>query len=282
MNPESTMLDLAAEYLALRRKLGFQMRSEGNLLLSFGRYADQSGHKGPVTTELALRWAKLPKNATRINGARRLDVVRRYAKHRALFDSDTEIPPEGLLGPSYRRPPPYIYSEAEIAALLEASKDLRPRGGLRAHTYVTLFGLLACSGLRISEALRLTRRDVDLPNGILTIQKSKFHKSRLVPLHQSSLDPLSSYAAHRDHYLGGPIEAFFLTDRGTPLNQRTVNGTFDTLRNKLGWKKRKETGHPPRIHDLRHHVVNPNMWSCLSDFARIGPRVAICPHFVRR
>ena len=184
MRISQNMVKLVEDYLNCRRKLGFALKIEGQELLRFANFADQIGHRGPITTELAIRWAKLPKKADPIYWARRLDIVRRFAKHRVLFDLCTEIAPEGVLGPSYRRMPPYIYSNEEIADLILAASKLGPPKGLRPHTYVTLFGLLASTGLRISEALRLTCNDVDWKVGVLTVKASKFKKSRLVPLHR--------------------------------------------------------------------------------------------------
>jgi integrase len=126
--------------------------------------------------------------------ARRLDVVRCFAKYRAIFDPDTEIPLYNVFGPAYRRITPHIYSAAEISALLAAARDLPPQDGLRPHTYATLFGLLACTGLRLREAIRLTRSDVDWKRGLLTIRETKFRKSRLVPLHPTATQALREYA----------------------------------------------------------------------------------------
>lgn len=252
MSAHPTMILLAEEYLALRRGLGFALEIEGAELLRFARYADAVGHRGPITTELAVRWAKLPQDANPIYWARRLDVVRRFAKHRLLFDPKTEIPPEGLLGPSYRRPQPYIYSDDVIRELIRQASCLGPNGGLRPRTYTTLFGLLACTGVRISEALRLTRSVVDLERGVITVVATKFKKTRIVPLHPSATSALQRYSRDRDRY--HPLaksDAFFLTELGTPLKYWRVLMTFITLRQKLGWHA-GNGGRPPTIHALRH------------------------------
>lgn len=251
MKCRPSLVALAEDYLTFRRGLGFAMRSEGAKLLRFARYADAAGHRGPLTTDLALAWARLPKDADPKYWARRLDIVRRFAKYRALFDPATEIPPDKMLGPSYRRSTPHIYSEGEIANLLSAARQLGPVDGLRPHTYVTLFGLLASTGLRISEALRLTREDVDLAAGLLTISQSKFHKSRLIPLHSTTTANLREYADRRDNY--HPclrLSAFFLTESGTALRYWQVRMMFASLRRCLGWIGLGGT--PRRIHDLRH------------------------------
>ena len=252
MDTPVTMHVAVEEYLTWRRKLGFALRIEGEELGRFARFADQVGHRGPLTTELAVRWATLPAAAARLYHARRLDMVRRLARHLVVVEPTTEIPPAGFLGPSYRRREPHIYSREEIAALLGAAAQLDPAGGLRPRTYTTLFGLLACTGLRISEALGLARPHVDLDAGILTIAAAKFHKSRLVPLDATAVQALRGYAECRDRYRRRPrADTFFVSEYGTSLKYGKVIKTFVALRRRLGWKPGRG-GRLPRIHDLRH------------------------------
>src|SRR5271169_3798895 len=161
MSTTDTFLKAAEQYLCLRRKLGFAIKIEGEQLLRFARYADSSGHNGPLTIELAVHWASQSTKSNSMSHARRLDIIRRFATYLHLTALDTQIPPEGILGPSYRRPTPHIYSHGEISSLIRAARALTPHGGLRPHTYVTLFGLLACTGIRISEALNLSIEDFD-------------------------------------------------------------------------------------------------------------------------
>jgi integrase len=249
------MVELAQQYLELRRQLGYSLRGPDRQLLQFARYADCSGHRGPITIELAVRWARLPQMASAQWWARRLQIVRAFAQHRSLFDPCTQIPPAGLLGSFGTRRIPHIYSRTEIRALLAAARQLGPTAGLRPHTYVTLLGLLACTGLRISEALRLTRPDVDLLDGMLTVVLSKFRKSRIVPLHPTTMDALRRYARLRDAYHPQvQADAFFLTEIGTAMSLSGVENTFTRLRRRLGWTKDHE-GIQPRIHDLRHTMA---------------------------
>jgi integrase len=252
MTRSVSMATLAKEYLAYRRKLGFALQNAGHLLLRFAEYADRAGHRGPLTTALAVRWARLPRKASAVYWARRLDVVRGFARYLAIYDPGMEVPPKGILGPAYRRITPHIYSEAELSALLATARRLPPSTGLRPHTYTTLFGLLACTGLRLAEALKLNRSDVDWQRGLLTIRETKFRKSRLVPLHASTTKALRAYADQRDGF--HPVsqaDAFFVSSRGTRLCHPTVRGTFATLRTQLSWSA-KSSGRGPRIHDLRH------------------------------
>ena len=250
MSPTS-WVDLAKDYLALRRTLGFGLHIEGNELLRFARYADGVGHRDALTIELAMQWATQPSESHRLYRARRLDVVRRFATHRRIFDPRTEVPPMGLLGPSNGpRPVPHIYSDEEIAALLKETTKLRPSRGLGPHTYATLFGLLSCTGLRVSEALRLGRTEVDLTARVLTVVETKFHRSRLVPLHPSTVAALRAYATRRDRDIPrADPNAFFVTDGGTPLRYCHAHTAFKRLRHRLGWVR---AGRLPRIHDLRH------------------------------
>ena len=246
------MTTAVEEYLVSRRKRGFDLHIEGQELLRFARFAEEIGHRGPITTELAVRWAKLPEKAKPIYWARRLDIVRRFAMDRVLIEPRTEVPPKGLLGRSYCRPTPYIYSKQEISALLDAASQLGPPAGLRPATYTTLFGLLASTGLRISEALSLTREDVDLEAGLLRVTATKFKKSRLVPIHASTREALRHYSERRNDY--HPISdsrAFFLTERATSLKYWRTLMTFIALRETLGWAG-EGRARAPRIHDLRH------------------------------
>lgn len=242
----------AEQYLHLRRRLGFAITIEGEELLRFTHYADGSGHVGPLTVELAVQWATQSSKATRLSHARRLDIVRRFAKYLQLSVPETQIPPEGMLGPSYRRLTPYIYTPEEITAMLGAARNLTPHDGLRPHTYATLFGLLACTGMRISEALNLTVDCFDAARSLIVVIEGKFRKSRIVPLHPSTAEMLSTYDQLRRQK--HPITAtrhFFLTEFGTSLKYLKVLMTFHGVTAALGWKI-KGRGQRPRIHDLRH------------------------------
>lgn len=247
----ATMSELAQDYLVFKRNCGYQMRGEGAELLLFARYADQTGHRGPVTTEIAVRWAKLPETADPVYWARRYEVVRRFAKYRFLFDPHTEIPPKRLLGSSKRRLSPHIYSDEEIAALLQATSLLKPANGLKPHTYTTLFGLLLSTGLRISEALNLSKENVDLETDIITVMQTKFKKSRLVPISASTSQALQDYLTFRDVcHPEATAEKFFISEKGLSLNYRQVLYVFMKLRLHLGWTG---TGDRlPKIHDFRH------------------------------
>ena len=255
MKHTPTMVSLVEDYLAARRQMGFDLGIAGEQLLAFGRFSDQTDHRGPVTFDLAVRWAQSSRRSTPLTWARRLEVLRPFVKYRSQFDAGTAIVPPTFFGPAHRRLIPHIYTEQEIVALLKAADNLLPAGGLRPLTYRTLFGLLAATGLRISEALHLKPQDVDLEHELLTVRQTKFRKSRLVPLHSTTGAALSRYAETRHRKLSGQkVEAFFVSARGKALPDRTVHSTFEKLRSQMGWAARG--GYPaPRIHDLRHSFI---------------------------
>ncbi|MEX0601137.1 MAG: tyrosine-type recombinase/integrase, partial [Rhodothermales bacterium] len=220
-------------------------------LMHFARYADARGHRGPLTLRLQVEWAR-ERGTKPITWARRLEVVRPFAKYFRQFEPATVVPDAKTFGPGHRRLAPHIYTEQEIQELLDGASRLRPLGGLRPATYRTLFGLIAAAGLRISEALHLKVRDVDLLRGILTVRETKFRKSRLLPLHASTLEALRIYRDRRDQTVRSEADMpFFASSSGAELPSRTVHEVFVGLRTRLEWVARGD--HPnPRIHDLRH------------------------------
>ena len=243
------------DFIGLRRGLGYRSPSQERALRAFGRYLDSEGHQGPIPLESSLDWATKTVSSDPCNPARRLASVRGFLRHLAAMDGTTGVPEPGLLGSTGHRTPPHIYSEAEIGELLAAAAGLAPTGGLRPHCYATLFALLACTGLRIGEALALSCGDVDLDEAMLTVRAGKRGRTRLVPLHPSAVPPLADYAARRRLY-GPPNQqaAFFRTDRSDQISYNTAHHTFSVLRRQLGWTATGRT-RAPRIHDLRHQMV---------------------------
>ena len=229
MSRQQTMLQHVHAYLKYRQGLGFELQTSQILLPLFAKFVDRSRRRGPLTTDLILRWVHLPKNAALSYKAIRLSIVRGFARYMAARDGKTEVPDWRLLPKvSYRRP--YLFSERQLQQLLTATGRLKPSYLLRPLTYRTLFGLLASTGLRISEALKLTRGHVDLKQGILRIEKTKFKKSRLVPLHPTATRALHRYAVARDRQWGQDgKKPFFGGARGQKLPYRTVLSVFHSL-----------------------------------------------------
>jgi integrase len=268
-----TMVDFVHDYLAARRSLGLALISHGKELLLFARYCEKIGHRGPITTDLAIRWARLPEGADPIYWASRLAIVRRFARYRALFDSETEIPPTGLLGPTKRRPTPHIYSASEIDKLLKAATEIKPIHSLKPYTYVTLFGLLISTGIRISEALSLTRDSVDFENGVLTIEQTKFHKSRMVPIHPTTVKALEDYWMKRRRYCPlATSTVLFLNDKAAPINYRMALWVFMKIRARLGWT-RATYGRLPTIHCFRHTFAVQRLLLWYQDGADVNQKI---------
>lgn len=246
----------AQEYLDERRRLGYALGISGTMLLAFARFADDIGHRGPLTLQLIVDWAKgQATRATSITWARRLEIIRPFAKFCAQDEPDTAIPSADMFGRGHRRLTPHIYSDEEVADLLVGAGKLALAGGLRPATYQTLFGLIAATGLRLSEALKLLCSDFDAAQNRLTIRETKFRKSRHVYLHPTVTSELVRYGELRDrHICSAPTKHLFVTGSGTGLTKSTVHGVFQQLRAELGWVARG--GHAaPRIHDLRHTFI---------------------------
>lgn len=249
-------------YLIERRRLGFSDRTPAYALRSFARHVKAVGHHGPLTVEIMADWARRDSHGSRDprTWARRLKNLRSFTRWMQQFEPRTEVPDDAIFGRLPERQAPHIYSEREIIDLLAAARRLGPTPGLRGAVYETLFGLLASTGTRISEALSLRNQDVDLKYGLLTIHQSKFGKSRQVPMHPSTVEALRRYHWMRD--LSGESAQndapFFVGTRGRrrglPLSDHQVDRVFAGLRQQLGWINRG-THHAPRIHDLRHAFI---------------------------
>jgi len=239
------------EYLTMRHALGFILSEPSRLLHKFVSYAEQEDASF-ITTELALRWAMKP-GCEPAQWANCLSVVRRFARHVSAFDTRTEIPPFDLLPYRFRRPQPYMYTDEEIAHLIRAAQKLSSPLGLRAATYSTLLGLLAVTGMRVSEPVGLDCDDVDFSRGILIIRRTKFGKSRMVPLHSSTLEALRRYVDLRDRFFPR-ARSFFVNEHGSRLTVNTVETMFVRLSRRTGLRKPGES-HGPRLHDLRHRFA---------------------------
>ena len=243
------------EYLSLRRALGYKLRDEGTALYQFIQFVEQEG-ASYITVDLALRWAMKPTDVDPAHWARRLSMVRQFAKYQAAEDPLTEIPPQGLLPYRYYRKQPYIYSDEEIVQLIKAAKQLDSPTGIRAATYSTLFGLLAVTGMRISEAINIDREDVDLINNALIIRGAKCDKSRMIPIHLSTHHALRQYVCHQDRIYPSPKSpALFISERGVRLTGCSVRWTFIRLSRQIGLRGPFDS-HGPRLHDFRYPNLN--------------------------
>ncbi|NEV65173.1 tyrosine-type recombinase/integrase [Thiorhodococcus minor] len=263
MNSGMTLQARVEDDLAERRRLGYGLRTTAGALRSFARYVDALELSGPIRIDVMSAWARQAKTHRDDprTWARRLKRLRPFALWMQQFEPATEVPDSTVFGPIGWRPTPHIFTEQEVIDLLAAARRLEP--DLRGATYEALFGLLAATGLRISEAVNLTQADVDLQAGLLTVREAKFGKSRYVPLHPSTRDALRDYRQRRDLHITPSEETpFFITTRGRLLgcvmSPRQVDRVFEQLRQHLGWVNRGSHA-AIRVHDLRHHADNPIM-----------------------
>lgn len=253
-------------YLALRRALGFKLGRTETRLRQF--LAFMEGKRSTrITTALALEFATEASQLDPRTQANRLSVVRGFARHLVATDPTMEIPPLGLLPSRPKRAHPYLYSEEELRRLLAGAKAYPSWSrfpGLswkrfQAQTYYCLFGLLAVTGMRVGEALQLRPCDIDWKTGVMTIHHAKFGKSRLVPLHPTTMKALATFVRRRDRFfvqLPSPpkLAHLFVTSRGTSIRVTYVNRVFLTISRQIGLRARNAR-HGPRLHDLRHRFA---------------------------
>lgn len=245
----SPLRQALADYLAVRRALGYQLKRAEKLLAQFLTYLEDRGEER-LRTETALAWATLPTGAHRSWWASRLSLVRGFAAHLRALDPATEVPPADLLPWRPRRATPYLYSDMDVAALTAAAATLRTAH--RVATYQTLVGLLAVTGMRVGEAIALDRGDFDSIHGLLVVRQGKFGKSRELPLHPSTVDALRDYLRRRDRpRSAASAPALLLSTAGTRLLHCNVQCTFRGLVRRAGLKPRSASCRP-RLHDLRH------------------------------
>jgi integrase/recombinase XerD len=247
-----TLREALADYIRVRRRLGFAMPQDGRLLEGFVEFLERVGAER-ITTELALTWARLPAGAHPHYWRQRLSVVRGFARYLATIDPASEVPSKDLLPGTRQRLAPHVYTEQEIAALMAAAGRLRPP--LRAARHQTLIGLLAVTGMRPGEALALDRQDINLRDGVVHVRAGKQKKQREVPLHPSTIRALREYARLRDARFPEPsTPAFFIGARGRRVPREELNRTFTQLVREVGLDGRGARARP-RPHDLRHALA---------------------------
>jgi integrase/recombinase XerD len=250
----STLAKELDRYLSVRRSLGFDLSTSARVLRRFVAFAEARKARH-VTTELFLAWQAEFGEASQDTWYARLGMVRQFAFWLSGIDPRNEVPPKALIPGRYRRSRPYIYGDNDIARIMAEAARLPSTNGIRALTFTTLFGLIAVTGLRVSEALSLDNDDVDLEGGVLTIRRSKSGKARIVPLSRSATYQLATYARERDRLLGRTPKSFFVSDVGKRPDDCSARYNFATVCQRIGLRppqKFNRHGRGPRIHDLRH------------------------------
>ncbi|ASP89631.1 integrase (plasmid) [Sinorhizobium meliloti] len=248
----------AERYIELRHSLGYAFSKQAGTLRAFVRYVERAQFDAPATRTMALDFVLLFGGAAN-SRATRHGVLRRFYEYLAVYDAQTEVLERRASPRSRAIPPPRILSEAELASLINACARISPGIPLRGRTMATLIGLLASSGLRSGEVVRLDRSDVDLTNGVLLVRKTKFRKDRLVPVHTTTQAALRHYAHDRDAAFPTPKDqGFFLSSRGNRLSATGLQNGFAELRKLAGL----DGGKSLRPHDLRHRfaVTRLSFW----------------------
>jgi integrase len=254
------MSDLSKEldrYLSIRRSLGYDLGTAERILRRFIAFAEQECAER-ISTDLFIRWQKTCSHANRQTWSRRLSMVRLFAGWLHGIDQMHEVPSQAMIPGRYRRVRPYIYRDEEIRRIVEVAAELRSINGIRALTFSTFFGLIAVTGLRVSEALFLDVGDVDLEAGVLTLRRGKLGNARLLPVSDSTKARLQAYARERDRLLSAPPKAFFVSDYGKRLTDCSARYNFAVICQSTGLRptqKFNRHGRGPRIHDLRHTLA---------------------------
>jgi site-specific recombinase XerD len=251
----AALRELVADYLRVRRSLGYKLECTERLLFAFVDYL-QAHDAQEASIEHALGFATAPAGASPRWQALRLSAIRCFAKWAHLQDPTVQVPPNRLLPARSTRAAPYIYTEAQIAALLAAADQLR--SPIRAATFRTLIALMAATGIRTGEALGLDVTDLDQQAGTLRVT-GKYGKTRLLPLHPSVLDGLRGYLRERDRLLpAAACPALLVTMRGTRLLPQLVHPVFRALADQVGLTPASSVCRP-RLHDLRHSFAVSTM-----------------------
>jgi integrase len=267
----SPLDDALADYLQLRRALGYRLERAGKLLPQYLDYLDGRGER-LVTVENALAWATLPVGDTNW-WAFRMSVVRGFASYLHALDPAHQAPPKDLLRRQMRRMTPYLYSDQEIRALMAAASSLRFE--LRQATYRTLIGLLSVTGMRVGEAIRLDDRDVDVRHGVLTVRETKFGKSRELPLHRSTIKALRSYLRLRNRCQPTRAgDAVLISPAGTRLLYCNVSHTFVELVERAGVRPRSARCRPT-LHGLRHSFAVRTLLGWYRSGVEVQPRLPL-------
>jgi integrase len=244
------------EYVAARRALGTRLEEPAKALHRFVSFLARKKARF-ITVQLALEWSRQSRpDVQRATLARKLSMVRQFARWMSAIDPRHQVPPRRMLDVRHRRGKPHIYNQEEISRLMAEAARLKSPNGMKALTLATLIGLLAVTGLRPGEAAALERGDADLEAQVLTIRESKFGKSRLVPIHPSTATALRHYARERDRIFPHPVSSrFFVSERGTALDLRAVRLWLCKISVTCGLRKKAEghrCGKGPRLQDLRH------------------------------
>ena len=275
----SSIREALTEYIAMRRALGYKLRMPASGLSKFVSFLEDR-QASFITNSLALEWAQQPSTAQASLWSAKLGWVRGFALYRSASDNRTEIPPYSLLPHKTKRVRPYLYTDMEVQQLMQAALELEDTSELRRRTLYCVFGLLAVSGMRVNEVLKLKLSNIDFNAGVLTVEDAKFGKSRLVPLHASTMKNLSDYKVLRDEFLNTrPSQIFFINSRGHRLDDGTLRVIFYLLSRKVGLRK-ENAKNGPRLLDFRHRFAVRTMLNWYQNGEDVERRLPVLSTFL--
>lgn len=262
------------EYIAYKKGLGYQIKIESQELKRFAAYTVAIGYEGSLTTDIAFQWVTLKPEYTQWYMARRMETIRTFAKYICVFDSLAQMPPKGMFGRCHGRKIPYIFTEEEICLLMKVSSELFSPDGLRRITIPTAIGLLWSTGMRPSEACKLLDDDVDLINGLITIRETKFSKSRILPLHGTTVSQLKSYVKDRDKLRIDYLDRHFLiTTDSRKLVLRNFEYAMQLIRDNHLKETKEWHRRPPRLFDIRHSFACNTLLGWLKDGINVDSKI---------
>jgi integrase len=241
------------KYIVYKKSLGFQIKIESQQLRKFAEYTLERGYSTSLTADMAFEWAGLKSTYSRWYRARRLELIRNFAKFVHTFDLNTQIPPKNVFGKCHGRTKPYIFTKEETILLMKNASKLHSPDGLRGISTAAIIGLLWSTGMRPQEVCHLLDSDLDIENAVITIRETKFSKNRIVPLKQSVVEALVAYKKKRDKYRKNCDDNhLFLSTNGQEMNLRNLEYAMQVIRLQLPSYSGKWDQRPPRLYDMRH------------------------------
>ena len=271
---KKNMLSHIQDYLGYRRALGYRLEVDERILRAFDRFASKRGYSGPLQRSWVEEFATEPKGVNPAYHAVRLRILHDFAQHWAAYDSRVEVPFQRIAPSGYRRAEPRIYTDEEIQMLMAAARTSHVDQGIPGETHATIIGLMACSGIRTGEAAALRKCDVDWDQSLLRIRQSKGRPLRLVPLHDTAMAALESFADLRDHHFPHPAsDRFFLNKYGDAMGADSISATFYRVRFRSGISIPLGS-RAPRAYDLRHTFA----CNCLLRWLREGADLSRSMH----
>lgn len=262
------------EYISYKRGLGYQIKIEADELRRFANYTRTIGYEGSLTVDIALQWVTLKPEYSRWYMARRLETIRTFAKYICIFDPIAQVPQKGVFGKCHGRINPYIFTEKEICILMKVASELFSPDGLRSITIPTAIGLMWSTGMRPNEICKLMNEDVDLVNGYITVKETKFSKSRILPIHETTISKLKIYREDRDKLRNNYSDQhFFIMTGGKSLMLRNFEYAWQIIRDTLLTDKEKWNRRPPRLYDIRHSFACNTLLMWLQEGINVNNKI---------